>query len=130
MSKKSRFLFDNFQKAIAIAKKHSKESAEKIEEEVNQFLEPKKSKFFKLQKKKRKSNKPMKFKKGLDPKMIARRLNGAKGGNKTAALYNLETRRKWGHKAGTATLQRYGKDYFRHIRKNRKDYKQKKRVKV
>lgn len=122
MSKKSKFIYEKLQKALSLARKHgAKEEVENLEEEVNQYLEPKKSKFFKAYKKKN-HKKKLKFKKGMDPKIIARKLNGAKGGNKTASLYSAETRKKWGSKAGNSTLQRYGSDFFKHIRKNRKSY--------
>jgi hypothetical protein len=126
LSKKSRFLLDKLKRALALGRKlGAKEEVEKLEEEVNVYLEPKKSKFFKAQLKvnqKKKFKKKLKFKKGTDPRLIARRLNGAKGGNKTAALYSRKTRAEWGSKAGNSTLQRYGRGFFSHIRKHRKTY--------
>jgi hypothetical protein len=133
LSKKSKYLLDKLKRALAIARKvGAKEDVEELEEEVNQFLEPRKSKFFKAQLKvnqKKKFKKKIKFKRGTDPKIIARKLNGAKGGHRTAAKYSLKQRQEWGSKAGNSTLQRYGSKFFSHIRKNRKKYPKHRRTK-
>lgn len=54
--------------------------------------------------------------------VTARQINGRKGGLKTASKYSHEQRQAWGSKAGKTTLKRYGKDFFKHIRRKRKRY--------
>ena len=64
----------------------------------------------------------IKAKKKVKAILLIKRLNGQKGGLKTAALYSHEDRVKWGENGGSSTLSRYGRDYFKHIRGMRKRY--------
>jgi hypothetical protein len=54
---------------------------------------------------------------------INAQVNGRKGGLVRAELYAAEHRREWGRFGGQATRNRYGSEFFREIRKNRKFYK-------
>jgi len=110
--------------------KKMKTEVNKLKDEVNLFLNPKRARFLELQKKKdreriARNKRPLQFAKGTNPRVIAAKLNGRKGGLKTAARYSKEERAKWGSKAGNTTLAKLGKDFFKHIRTLRKDYPKK-----
>jgi hypothetical protein len=49
------------------------------------------------------------------PRLVASRMNGAKGGRTTAERYGPEFCQQRAEKAGRATLARYGREYYRHI---------------
>ena len=57
--------------------------------------------------------------------VVTRKINARKGGLARAQKTTKEQRQAWGEKAGTATLTRYGADYFRHIRSLRTNYPKK-----
>lgn len=136
LSKKSRYLFEAFNWSIKQLQlygksKRIKEKALKKKEEVDNFLFPKKAKYFYIAIDKKKKKSKLKFSKGMDPRIIATKQAGSKGGTTTAQRYPKEVRSKWTSKAGNTTLSRYGRDYFKHIRKKRKHYpKHRRRVLV
>lgn len=53
----------------------------------------------------------------LSPRMAASRRNAVRGGWARARNTTSEQRTAIGEKAGAATLARYGRDFFRQIRK-------------
>jgi hypothetical protein len=134
LSKKARFLFEHFNWAIDQLRlygnsKRVKKLAAERKEEVDKFLFPKKAKFFIIMTKKKK--KKFKINKNADPRFIAAQLNGHKGGSTTAARYPKEVRQKWAASGGNKTASRYGREYYRHIRKKRKYWSKKvKRIRI
>lgn len=59
----------------------------------------------------------------LSPRVIANRLNGARGGRATAAKHDEEWRAQRAERGGVAVRNRYGSDYYSYIRKLRKTNK-------
>lgn len=114
LNKKSQFLLNQLKKAMAYLPKRI---ADKIEDEVSLYFADKRSKLYRLKTGRSKEKKPtsMKdFKKGSNPKIIACRINGSKGGLATAMKHKGKAK-EWGRKAGNATKARYGNDFFKHI---------------
>ena len=52
--------------------------------------------------------------------MISSRENGSYGGQARAILYDKDVLSEWASWGGKAVLERYGREYFVEIRKNRK----------
>lgn len=59
----------------------------------------------------------------ISPRIISARQNGKLGGLARAKLHRPEELTTWARAGGHATRERYGKDYYREIRKLRTEYR-------
>jgi hypothetical protein len=58
-----------------------------------------------------------------NPRVVAARANGQRGGLARAQLHDPEQLKQWARLGGIATRRRHGADFFRTIRKRRKRYR-------
>ena len=132
LNKKAKFILEKFEEAIVLCRKIRKENitkkdavmkeVNKLQDEVNLFLDPKKGKIVD----RKKHPKKLTLKKGMNKRVIAGKINGQKGGLKTAMTMTPEQRHQRAVKAGSSTLRRYGKAYFKHIRSLREHKRKRK----
>jgi len=59
----------------------------------------------------------------ISPRVVAAKMNGRRGGLARAARYSAEERSEWARRGGKATQERYSNDFYRAIRKLRKEYR-------
>ncbi len=59
----------------------------------------------------------------ISPRVVAAKMNGRRGGLARAARYSAEERSEWARRGGKATQECYGNDFYRAIRKLRKEYR-------
>ena len=113
LNRKAEFILEAFNWAIEKLKKYSddetKAKAIAKKEEVDKWLFPSKYKYFYIKKAntKKRKNKKLRFSKNTDPRIIATKLAGHKGGTKTALTHSREERVKWTTKAGNTTVRQW-----------------------